>query len=429
MTGARCIGASSPGWTTAAFALALLLLTAACASPFERPAPVDLGPLRERAVTKVEEDIRISAAVPSMDEARSIFGIDLERRGVQPLWLQVENGSERAFHLLRTGLDPEYFAPLEVAFLYEGSFNDQGDEMLGEHLEALSFDNRSLILPGEVVAGFVFANRAEPSMMVDVDLVGRQWSHRMGLVEPVPGTEEAQRRMAALSGLYTEADVIELQDEAALRMTLKELPCCMVDETGSANLPLNLVLIGELEEWGPAFVRRNYRYRPVSPWFAFGREHDVSGRKISRWAEPQPHTLRIWLTPLRFQGKPVWLGQVSTLMGGRFAAEGTRTFEPDVDEARNDVVQDLMYSPGQSWLHHRGRWGKHGVQAGARCLSLSDRRLACGALIRARSGVTCRNRFFRLGAPNRLPVTEDRPTKPMMIDRPRSGCICSKLSK
>jgi hypothetical protein len=37
---------------------------------------------------------------------------------------------------------------------------------------------------------------------------------------------------------------------------------------------------------------------------------------------------------------------VSTILGGRFAASGeeTRRIEPDVDEARDDVVQDLLYS-------------------------------------------------------------------------------------
>ena len=106
------------------------------------------------------------------------------------------------------------------------------------------------------------------------------------------------------------------------------------------------MLIGRLDEWGPAFVRRNYRYAPASPWHAFGRTQDLSGHKISRWAAPQPHTLRLWLTPLRYQDEPVLVGQVSTGLGGRFAAPGKAAWrvEPDVDGARNDVVQDLLYS-------------------------------------------------------------------------------------
>jgi LssY C-terminus len=346
MTGAEGIGPQLSRAAMAVVGLALLLLTGACASPFERPAPVDDGPLRARAVTRTDDGIRVSAAVPSADESRSIFGVDLDQRGIQPLWLEIENGSERPFYFLPTGLDPEYFAPLEVAFLYQGPFADEGKAALAEHLEALSFDRRRAIAPGETVSGFVYTNRADPSIMVQVDLIGREWSESIGLVVPVPGTEAAQQRMDALSGLYTDSDVVEIDDEPALRSALEELPCCAADQTGARSLPLNLVLIGKLDEWGPAFVRRNYRYAPASPWQAFGRMQDLSGRKISRWVAPQPHTLRLWLTPLRYQGKPIWVGQVSTDLGGRFAASGeeTRRIEPDVDEARNDVVQDLLYS-------------------------------------------------------------------------------------
>ena len=348
----------------AGVALALLLMTAACASPFDKPAPVDLEPLRARAVTEVANGIRVSAAVPTAEESRSIFGIDLEERSVQPIWLEIENGSERAFYLLRTGLDPEYYAPLEVAFLYEGFFDNQGDAALGEHLQALSFDSRSPILPGETVSGFVYINTADPSLMVNIDLVGRQWSDRIGLVVPVLGTEAAQQRMAALQRLGTEADVKRIADEATLRVALENLPCCATDETGALNLPLNLVLVGDLDEWGPAFVRRNYRYTHARPWYAFGREQDLSGHKISRWVTPQPHTLRVWRTPLRYQGKPVWAGQVSTPVGGRFAAseQGAPRIDPNADEARNDVVQDLLYSQA---VHKMGFVKVRGVASAA----------------------------------------------------------------
>jgi hypothetical protein len=222
MTGSDAGRARLSGAAMAAFALAPLLLTAACASPFERPAPVDDGPLHARAVTKIEDGIRVSAAAPSVDEARSIFGVDLDEHGIQPLWLEIVNGSERPFYLLRTGLDPEYFAPLEVAFLYQDAFDDEGGEALGEHLEALSFDSRSPIRPGETVSGFVYVNRADPTMMVNVDLVGRQWSDRISLVVPVLGTEAAQQRIAALARLDADADVVQIDDQATLRTALEK---------------------------------------------------------------------------------------------------------------------------------------------------------------------------------------------------------------
>ena len=58
--------------------------------------------------------------------------------------------------------------------------------------------------------------------------------------------------------------------------------------------------------------------------------------------------LRVWLTDIRFEGKLVWIGQIGTPRGGRFAAaandDSLRDIDPDVDEARNDLVQDAIYS-------------------------------------------------------------------------------------
>ena len=353
------LAGSRPG----TWALALLLLIAACASPFEPPARVDLEPLRARAVTEVKEGIRVSAVAPTPEESRSLFGIELEAHNIQPLWLEIKNGSERPVYFLRTGLDPEYFAPQEVAFLYKDSFNAQGKVALGEHLEALSLDSRSPIVPGETISGFVYANRADPTLMADVDLIGREWSDRIGLVVPMPGTEAAEERLAALRALRTEDPPAEIADEAALRIALEDLPCCALDEAGAPKLPLNVVLIGSLRDWGPAFVRRNYRYAATSPYYAFGRDQDLSGHKISRWVAPQPHTLRAWRTALRYRGKPVWLLQVSTRRGGRFATsgEGTQPIDPDVDEARNDIVQDLLYSQAVTKLGFVGGAGPDGA--------------------------------------------------------------------
>jgi hypothetical protein len=62
----------------------------------------------------------------------------------------------------------------------------------------------------------------------------------------------------------------------------------------------------------------------------------------------QPHVMRTWLTDIRFRGQPVWIAQVSTPLGGRFASEiisdaGPR-IDPNVDEAQIDLVQDMIYS-------------------------------------------------------------------------------------
>jgi hypothetical protein len=139
--------------------------------------------------------------------------------------------------------------------------------------------------------------------------------------------------------------------EAALRKVLEQLPCCVTKgvDSGPAAEPLNVVIIGALDDWTTAFLRRGYTYHALTPRYVFGRAQDFSGKKLNRgYTMAQAHTIRFWQTPLRYQGKPVWVGQTSVRQGGRFAAkaeaEVTLPLEPHVDEARMDLNQDLAYS-------------------------------------------------------------------------------------
>jgi hypothetical protein len=56
--------------------------------------------------------------------------------------------------------------------------------------------------------------------------------------------------------------------------------------------------------------------------------------------------LRIWLTPLRYEGTPVWIGQISRDIGVRLTWRTitTHKIDPDVDETRAFLVEDMAYS-------------------------------------------------------------------------------------
>ena len=218
---------------------------------------------------------------------------------------------------------------------------------LGRHLAELGFDSRAAIQPGAASAGFVYVNSVEPSLLAQVDLFGWRWSKRISVIVPIPDTDLPRASLATLRTLYPPADLIEIRTEAELRTALEDLPCCVTNQNGAQKaLPLNLVLIGDFEEIGPAFVSRGYSAAPAAPFYAFGRAQDMAVRKRSRWVAAQPQLLRVWLTPLRYERRPIWIAQVSSVQGGRFAAAAKEAdrIDPAVDEARNDVVQDLFYS-------------------------------------------------------------------------------------
>jgi hypothetical protein len=80
--------------------------------------------------------------------------------------------------------------------------------------------------------------------------------------------------------------------------------------------------------------------------YVFGRQQDISGQKARGDVNLRNH-LRLWLTPIRYRGKPVWVGQISRDIGVRFIRDippTTHKIDPDTDEARDGLVQDLAYS-------------------------------------------------------------------------------------
>jgi hypothetical protein len=56
--------------------------------------------------------------------------------------------------------------------------------------------------------------------------------------------------------------------------------------------------------------------------------------------------MRLWLTPYRYKKHPIWLGQISRVIGVNYSRRTliTHAIDPDVDETRNGLVGDLAYS-------------------------------------------------------------------------------------
>ena len=81
--------------------------------------------------------------------------------------------------------------------------------------------------------------------------------------------------------------------------------------------------------------------------FVFERQPDAVALKRAQAGAPA-NWVRLWSVPVRLQGQPVFVAQVGRPVGGRFLPEesNARRLHPDVDEARNLFVQDMMYSGG-----------------------------------------------------------------------------------
>ena len=329
--------------------ICIALLVNACAT-FKKPATINEAPIQERALTKEANGIRASAAVVGDQEARQIFGIDLTRKKIQAVWIEIENNSDRPIVLLPTTIDPEYIPPLEVAFAYHKAFAADGNAALDEFLLNLNFPIRNLIRPGSHASGYIFTNWLKGMKVIDIDLIGNNFSQNFTLFAPNPEMAHGQAIIYRMETMFSAVELQKLESEAALREALDQLPCCVSNENGESSAePLNVVIIGAIDNWTTAFLRRGYRYQELNPRYAFGRVQDVSGKKLSRgYIKGQELIIRLWQKPIRYQGKPVWVGQTSTRLGGRFSdtapAEVTLPMNPHVDEARDALTQDLAYS-------------------------------------------------------------------------------------
>ena len=335
---------------------------------YQKPKPFFDVPFRERSHSKIDGEVKVTVAVLSAEESRQLFGVNLAGQGIQPVWIRVQNADTIPYWLMSAGLDPDYFSPLEAAYAFHGTIGGSVNKKIDDHFRVMNF--RNPIAPGTSVSGFIFANRDEGTKVVDIDLISYGTAKFFTFFVSVPGIE-ADYHEVDFDTLYSENEIVDL-DENALRTALENLPCCTTDEDGTEKGdPLNLVLIGSRADMSAAFVRRGwlpaeqtygkavwktiksflfgtrYRYSPVSPLYLYRRQQDFAGQKPRHTVHERNH-LRAWLSPMRYRGKPVWIGQISRDIGVRFTFETwppvTHKIDPDVDEAMYAFIEDMIYS-------------------------------------------------------------------------------------
>jgi hypothetical protein len=346
--------------------VAAALLGSGCAA--FRPRPAAQVGFESRVATRSDGAIRVSAAALGPEESRAAFDADLAAAGIQPVWLRIENADTQTYVLFPIALDPAYFSPLEAAWKahrrFGGATNDEIDRYFRDSAIPLEVDD------GETVSGFVFTNLDLGRKYVRVLLVGDGDTRSVSFALPVPGLR-TDSDAVDLDDLYRE-DQIAAVDLDGLRRVVASLPCCTTDAAGERHGdPLNLVVVGSHDAVVAAFAQRgwdvterlytasvwqtlksflvgsSYRYSPVSPLYVFGRRQDVALQKARKTVDERNH-LRLWLAPYRLGDMPVWVGQVSRDIGVRFTTQTwnltTHAIDPDVDEARTYLMQDLITS-------------------------------------------------------------------------------------
>ena len=328
------------------------------------------GPWSERIQSQTSGGVTVSTAVLTARESWDELGVWLAGARIQPTWVQVENREEIRYYIPPIIIDQDYFSADEAAWAAHHRFSPRANARIDRTLRARCLP--SFVEPGATVSGFVFTNLDEGVKYINVELIGarQQRARRFAFMARIPGLQVDFLKLQGIR-LYGPEEIREL-DEPGLRDWLESLPACTKggDRTCDAD-PLNVVMIGTSDAIFPALARRGwhvtettrlssawhtilssllrrvYRYAPVSPLYVFDRPQDIALQK-PRGNVNQRNHMRLWIAPVSVGGARVWVGQISRDIGVRLTWKTitTHKIDPDVDETRWYLMQDLFFSQG-----------------------------------------------------------------------------------
>ena len=371
----------APSRIVNALSMAVLMMLASCASQPEAPYSAAEGDYTDRVSVQSNRGIEVSAAVPSASETKRIFKQDLYRQKIQPVWLKIVNRRSKPITFLPVGLDPQYFSPLEAANLENSNQDDVPPDSL---LNRVFLDKKMALSvpPGGTLSGFMYTRLDEGTKAFNVDLAWDGDFETFTFFIAVPGLA-VDHYEVDWQNLHTEDEIVDLDDPALIDV-LEGFACCVRDKDGAnTGDPLNLVVIGHPKDVYVAFIRAGwdetevvtrasawrtlrsflgggeYRYSPVSSLYVFDRPQDVAFQKARDNIHQRNH-LRLWMSRARYQGVPVWIGQISRDIGVRFTRKTitTHKIDPDVDETREYLLEDLAYSQALKKVGYVGGVGQ-----------------------------------------------------------------------
>lgn len=319
------------------------VMISACAGRHYTYSDVETKSLLARADTQTSGPVTVRAAVPGATETNAIFGVPLYDQDVQPVWIEIRNSGSQRLRYAPTGTDRYYFSPLEVAWKHRGPFSDEGRAQMEKRFDSLAMPR--IIEPGQTESGFVFTNYRQGVKAFNIDLFGSGASYDFTFLAGVPGFT-ADYANIDFKNIY-EAQGFASLDQAELRGTVAELPCCTVDADGNpGEFPINVVLIGKGLDLLKSLLRGNWLETSqqdaarAEPAFLFGRGQDAIFRYRGT-VNNGYYEIRIWLAPMQVDETPVWVAALRHVIENAWSITKP---DPDVDLARDFMLQNMWYS-------------------------------------------------------------------------------------
>jgi hypothetical protein len=321
-----------------------------------------------RAQQKSASGIKVNVSALGARESQQSFGENLAKHNIQPVWLSIENETDDQLVFLPITMDPDYYSPYEVSYRFHGAWSFAANRARDEFF--LKRQIASVLQPHSTTEGFMYGVLDAGVKYAHIVLAGKSRVETFDFALPVPGPAFVGTNIRADS-IYPGKKIEDLELDS-LRTTFAKQPCCTANSGDTRNGdPLNLVIVENRQDPIAPFVARGWHLArkldvasiietarafifrdefltsPASPLYVFGRREDVVLQKARSTINERVHA-RLWLMPYTFEGRRVWIGQVSRDIGVRLTDQTwnltTHKIGPDVDFDRAYLLQDLLMS-------------------------------------------------------------------------------------
>jgi hypothetical protein len=221
---------------------------------------MDQVAFKERAERRTENNVTVAVVVLTAEEARAAFDVKLYKKKIQPVWLEIANGTDDEMFFLPRSIDPDYFSPLEVAQKTHWRWSKQANQKKRRYF----YNNQIpfMIPPGESISGFVFANRSKGVRWVLVEMFSEHKAVHVEFIHEVPGFKADFHKLEdgdLYETFFPDQKIVDITNPEDLRKWIEEQPATVTNADGSkTGDPLNLVIIGDSEAVWPAFLRSGW---------------------------------------------------------------------------------------------------------------------------------------------------------------------------
>jgi len=148
------------------------------------PSHVEDTAFERHAVSKEKSNVRVTVAVLTARESQDYFGVPLESKEIQAVWLKVENRNDYNLYIVPRSTDPNYYSAYEAAYVNHRPFARRSNEAMDQFFQRSRIKLR--VPANRTNTEFLFTNLSEGTKFVNIEMVHDLGAIRDGFFFQLP---------------------------------------------------------------------------------------------------------------------------------------------------------------------------------------------------------------------------------------------------